>query len=111
MNKRICGNCKYFTQDDGCTVCGLDGEQQAIADDGCDYFVAAKKPTNRDLINAMSDEELADEFFSVANKRTGKNGYCRIYWQNPKPCRPWLKCNKCLLDWLKAQAGEHQEVG
>lgn len=66
--------------------------------------------TNRDVINAMSDEELADSFFAFGMKRTGKDGFCRVHWQNPLPCRPWLKCNMCLREWLKAPAGKHQKI-
>lgn len=67
--------------------------------------------TNRDVVNAMSDEEFADMIFSIINRRQGKTGYCRIYWQNAQRCRPFLKCNQCLTAWLKAPAGKHQEVG
>lgn len=66
--------------------------------------------TNRDLINAMSDEELAKWKHSFPSEMKDKNGYCRIFWQNPQKCRQELKCKDCLTEWLKAPAGEHQEV-
>ena len=66
--------------------------------------------TNRDVINAMSDEELADWKRTFPSDARDRNGYCRIYWLSPKRCRPELSCKQCLLDWLKAPAGKHQEV-
>lgn len=67
--------------------------------------------TNRDVINAMTDEELADWKRTFPGDDVKKqNGYCRIYWLSPKRCRPELNCRKCIAEWLKAQAGKHQEV-
>jgi protein-tyrosine phosphatase len=66
--------------------------------------------TNRDVINAMTDEELAKWKNQVCSDRRYKNGYCRIYWQNPHRCRPELSCTDCVTAWLKAPAGKHQEV-
>lgn len=66
--------------------------------------------TNRDVINAMTDEELAKWKHSYPAKIKDKNGYCRIYWLDPHRCRPELSCTDCVIAWLKAPAGKHQEV-
>lgn len=66
--------------------------------------------TNRDVINAMSDEELADWKHKFHTSKHTDNTYCRIYWLNPKPCRPELNCKTCVLEWMKAPAGKHQEI-
>ena len=66
--------------------------------------------TNRDVINAMTDEDLAVWKCELQPMRQDPNGYCRIYWQLPKPCRVDLNCRQCLTEWLKAPAGEHQEI-
>ena len=65
--------------------------------------------TNRDVINAMTDEELAAWKCKFPD-RHDRNGHCRIYWLNPQRCRPELNCRQCLTEWLKADAGKHQEV-
>lgn len=65
--------------------------------------------TNRDVINAMTDEELAN--WKCQNPgHHNKNGHCRIYWLDARPCHIELNCRQCLTDWLKAPAGKHQEV-
>ena len=56
--------------------------------------------TNRDVINAMSDEEFAK---------------LRVYQCPPVQaefCKgtDTVKCVKCWLNWLKAPAGKHQDV-
>lgn len=66
--------------------------------------------TNRDVINAMSDEELAKWKCEHPADRRDRNGCCRIYWLSPKPCRPHINCRLCIAEWLKAPAGKHQEV-
>lgn len=66
--------------------------------------------TNRDVINAMSDDELAKWADLLPCFKREQNGFCRIYWQNPKPCRPELNCIDCRAAWLKAPAGKHQEI-
>lgn len=66
--------------------------------------------TNRDVINAMSDEELADWKRTFTSDLRDRNGYCRIYWLSPKRCRPDLNCRACIAEWLKAPAGKHQEI-
>lgn len=68
----------------------------------------SKPKTNRDVINAMSDEELArwKLDFSVPNV----DSFCRVWWKDAKPCSENCKCKDCLAEWLKAPAGKHQEV-
>lgn len=66
--------------------------------------------TNRDVINAMSDEELAKWKESCPVELDDKNGYCRIFWLDARPCHIELNCRQCLTEWLKAPAGKHQEV-
>lgn len=66
--------------------------------------------TNRDVINAMSDEELAAWKHSYPSEMKDKNGYCRIFWQIPWKCTTELNCRQCLTAWLKADAGKHQEI-
>ena len=67
--------------------------------------------TNRDVINAMTDEELADWKRTFPSDAKDQNGYCRIYWLDARPCHIELNCRQCLTAWLKAPAGKHQEVG
>ena len=101
-----CKDCKHYQDCDE----GWRFSEDANFDVAC--FEPNNKPkTNRDLINAMSDEELAKWKLTFPSDAMDRNGYCRIYWRAPKRCRPELNCNKCLLDWLKAPAGQHQEVG
>lgn len=58
-----------------------------------------KPKTNRDVINAMTDEELATCFGIPCPPKIKKN------------CRPFNEqCEECWLEWLKSPAGEHQEV-
>lgn len=66
-----------------------------------------KPKTNRDVVNAMTDEELVE--FAFGRGDVG-NKYCRVHWQDSKPCRYDLNCSICMLAWLKAPAGKHQEV-
>ena len=68
--------------------------------------------TNRDVVNDMSDEELAKWKLDLSGSEhvRGKNGFCRVWWQDAKPCSENCKCKDCLTEWLKAPAGKHQEV-
>lgn len=36
-------------------------------------------------------------------------GNCWIYQLDPSLCRPELNCTDCVIAWLKALAGKHQE--
>lgn len=65
--------------------------------------------TNGDVVRAMTDEKLASWRFK-SQSAAGKVGWCRKYWQNPLPCRTWLSCRACVLAWLKAPAGKHQQI-
>ena len=61
---------------------------------------AKLKPTNADRIRAMSDEELAEWFFS------GDYPWC-VYEEDVVPCTyediPVHPCERCLLNWLKQE--------
>jgi hypothetical protein len=65
--------------------------------------------TNRDVINAMTDEELAK--WKCKFQSMDKTGPCRVYWQNPQRCLIGLHCVECSIEWLTAPARKHQEVG
>lgn len=106
--KMKCANCKYFMF--RTYQCVKSTPWKTDTHLSCKEF-EPKLKTNRDLINEMTDEELAAWKHSYPAEMKDKNGYCRIYWQNPHRCRPEFYCRQCLTEWLKAPAGKHQEVG
>lgn len=102
-----CKDCKHFMRRTYQCVKSTPWETDTHL--SCKEF-EPKERTNRDVINAMSDEEFADMIFAIIQHRQGKTGYCRVYWQNAQRCRPELNCRQCLTAWMKAPAGKHQEV-
>ena len=98
---------------DGVIVDTPIGERAVFPDIYNEVFKAKEQniKTNRDIINAMTDEELAEwKRKYPADQQDPQNGYCRVYWRLPKPCRLDLKCRQCITEWLKAPAGKHQEI-
>ena len=65
-------------------------------------FQWAKSPTNADRIRAMTDEELAEWFYS------GDFPWCN-FEEDVVPC-PYEEmpdpCEHCLLEWLKEEVRE-----
>ena len=104
MKNKTCGECKYHVYG----TCRLPENGMGILEEekACRFFT---QKTNRDVINAMTDEELA-KWKCKFPDRHDRNGHCRIYWLNPQRCRPELNCRQCLTEWLKAPAGKHQEI-
>ena len=79
--KTKCDDCKHFAKCSLVTV--------VMSQGNCQFFETIM--TNRDLINAMSDEELAK--WKCQNPgHHNKNGHCRIYWLDARPCHPMLPC-------------------
>jgi hypothetical protein len=105
--KKNCKDCKHFMLRTYQCVKSTPWETDTHL--SCKDF-EQKPKTNRDVINAMTDEELAKWADLLPCFKRDPNGFCRIYWQNPKPCKPQLNCIDCRAAWLKAPAGKHQEV-
>ena len=76
-------------------VCGC---QDGNCDMSCRmYRLVSNKPSNADRIRAMTDEELAKNFWNIRNAER-----CVISDQNR--CIMFDDCIACWLDWLRQEA-------
>ena len=64
-----------------------------------EYNEKQKTITNADRIRAMSDEELAEEFYAIM---LGWSEWCDYHCEN----RGDDGCDKCILKWLEQPAEE-----
>lgn len=103
---RNCGNCANYNHERLChtDVCGKCFVEGANGKCGTPSKWKPKPLTNADRIRAMSDEELAKEFESMAS-------YCAPgTYPNVEICRI-ERCVECWLNWLKQPVKEEKYVG
>lgn len=87
----------------GDTLFGMKVEANYWMPDDCDFIMLRRtkpKKTNGDRVRSMSDEELAATFSGWPSSWCTPSG---------EPCRyeyEGVGCDKCLRDWLKAEAEE-----
>lgn len=96
---------------DGCKGCayeseGKHGEHCSVCE-GTKQGDMYKRATQSDRIRAMSDEELAELFYSFNNledkvKFCKNNDICTDILEDGKEI-PDSMCKKCLVEWLQSE--------
>lgn len=95
-NNKICGECRYFSEDGGYCIYWCDIKTNT---EPCELFELPKKLTNGDRIRAMSDEELVMVIWkSLCGfcPHNGEGNYC-----NKMTAKT---CIEVGLEWLKKEA-------
>jgi hypothetical protein len=85
--------CIYQTKDGECELYAEGGKYTAFCDiDNCE----SKRPSNADLVRAMSDEELAELWWERVDC-----GECPVH----RDCKmTGQDCKRLALDWLRQEA-------